>query len=205
GGAHRRDGDAVIAVDARDELRLLRLAVHLPVVARELARRLVRLGARRGEVDGRDVRVGDVDETLGETHRRLVGGADIGGREGESLHLLRGGCGELLPAVTDIDVPQTREAVDDLPPVGGVEEVPLRLDDEERRPVIAHMVERMDDVTAVDLEELRCVGHLRACWNRAAESAGRRSSRAFRGPARTLVGPTPRAQGKVYLSSGPLE
>ena len=156
----------MIAVDARDELRLLRLALHLPVVARELERRLVRLGARRGEVDRRDVRVGDVDETLGETHRRLVGGADIGGREGEALHLLRGGGGELLPAVTDIDVPQTREAVDDLPPVGGVEEGPLRLDDEERRPVIAHMVERMDDVTAVDLEELRCVGHLRACWNR---------------------------------------
>jgi hypothetical protein len=39
--AHGRHGDAVIAVDARDHLHLVRLAAQLPVVARDLERRFV--------------------------------------------------------------------------------------------------------------------------------------------------------------------
>ena len=59
GGAHRLQRDAVVGLLARDDLDLVGLALRLPVEARRLERRLVRLGAAAGEEDGLHVRVGE--------------------------------------------------------------------------------------------------------------------------------------------------
>src|SRR5439155_24946049 len=52
GRAHRLQGDAVIALLTRDDLDLVGFALCLPVEARSLERRLVRLGAAAPEEHG---------------------------------------------------------------------------------------------------------------------------------------------------------
>ncbi len=149
----------MIGMDARDDLGLVRLIHHLPVIAREFERGLVRLGARRGEVDGRAVAVGVLDDLLAEADRRLVGGADIGRGKGDLAHLRGGGIGQFAAAVPDIDIPQPREAIDHLAPIGEMEHRPLALGDEERRLVLVGMVQRVNQIAPVDVEQFRGAVH----------------------------------------------
>src|SRR5438067_12219377 len=72
GGAHRGHRHAVIGVEARDDLRFLRLVFDLPVIPREFERRLVRLGTRGREIHGGGTRVGLAYDPFGEVQRRLT-------------------------------------------------------------------------------------------------------------------------------------
>ena len=83
GGAHRLERDAVVAVEARDDLGLVRLALGLPVEARGLERRLVGLGAAGGEEHRLHVLGRELDELVGQLDRRQVDGAGVAGVVGQ--------------------------------------------------------------------------------------------------------------------------
>ena len=97
---------------AGEDLDLLRLSLQVPVVAGDLERGLVRLGAAGGEVDV----VESAGEELGQLGRQLDrrrrGEPEEGRHEGDLVDLLGRGLGQLAPAVPDIDVPEPGEAVD---------------------------------------------------------------------------------------------
>jgi hypothetical protein len=61
--------------------------------------------------------------------------------------------------VSDIDVPQPGEAVDDLAPVGEVQHRAAPLGHEQRRLVLLRMVQRMHQKTPVAFEQLRGAVH----------------------------------------------
>ena len=99
----------------RDEdLRLLAPAAQLPVAADQLQRRLVRLGAGVAEDHvvqraGRELR-----EARGEADRGLGGGVEEGRIEGDRLHLLGDGVGDLRAAIAHVRAPEAGEPVEEL-------------------------------------------------------------------------------------------
>ena len=64
GGAHRRHGDAVIGVNAGEDLHLLGFAAQLPVIAGDLEGGLVRFRPGRGEIDRRAAGISQFDQFL---------------------------------------------------------------------------------------------------------------------------------------------
>jgi translation initiation factor IF-2 len=96
----------VVAPLAGDDLRLVRSAPHLPVVAGRLDRRIDCLGPARGEVEPIDAGVSHPGEPLAQRDRLRVRAAGVSGAVGERLHLLGGRLDQFLPPVPDGDVPQ---------------------------------------------------------------------------------------------------
>ena len=86
---------------------------------------------------------------LGQPDRRLVGEAGIGRGVGQLLHLRRGGVGEFLAAVADIDVPQRGQGVDVFAAVGGAQHGALPRDVDLRGGVILGEVQRVDQVALI--------------------------------------------------------
>ena len=72
GGGERAHGDAVVAHLAGDDLDLLRLALEPPVVAGDLERGLVRLGAAGGEVEVVEGAGEELGQLGGQLDRRAV-------------------------------------------------------------------------------------------------------------------------------------
>jgi len=153
GRAHRLLGDAVVGLLAGDDLDLVGLALGLPVEARGLERRLVGLGAAGREEDAVHV-AGELDQLGGQRDRRNVRGADVRREIGQLLHLGRRGVGQLGAAVADVDVPETREAVEHLVAADVVHHgaAPAHVDD--GLGVVDRVMERMDQVILVSLDEL---------------------------------------------------
>lgn len=95
---------------AGDEFVLLAFAVGAVVVARQLQRRLDRLGATVGEEDAVEVTRRQVGDPRGEFDRPRVGVAPQG-EEVELFDLSRGGLAVLGAPVTGVDAEERREAV----------------------------------------------------------------------------------------------
>ena len=138
---------------ARDDLDLVGLALGLPVKARRLERRLVRLGAAGGEEDGLHVRVGERHQLGGELDGRNIRRPRVGGEIGQLLHLVGGRLGELFPAMAHIDVPEPRQAVDVLPALDVGDGGTAAADVHHRLQVIARVMERVDQVILIVLDE----------------------------------------------------
>ena len=99
-------------------------------------------------------------DLFAQPHRRLVGLADIGRGEGDAAHLRRGGVGQLAPSVTDIDVPQSRQAVDVFAAVRIAKHRALALDNDQRLPVIVGMVQRVNQIAPVGFDQLGGAVHV---------------------------------------------
>ena len=153
GGAHRRHGDAVIGVGAREDLHLLVLALQLPVVARDLEGGFVRFRAGGGEIDRRAVGIGELDQLFGQTDRGNVGGAGIGRGEGELGHLVARRIGQFLAAMAGIDVPQARQPVDVFLAVGIDQHLALALDQHHGRLMVLGEMQGMDQEAMIGLDE----------------------------------------------------
>ena len=72
-------------------------------------------------------------------------------------HLLPRGVGELLPSVTDVDVPQPRQPVDVLAPGRVGDERALPRHPDPRPGIGGRVMERMHQVGAIDVERSRRV------------------------------------------------
>ena len=97
----RRAGAAVVRAPAADDL-VSALDAHAVVIgAGDLDGRLDGLGAAADREDPGQGARGELGDLLGEPYRRL-GGRPLR-EEGELLHLLVGGFGDLGPAVADVD------------------------------------------------------------------------------------------------------
>ncbi len=148
GGGQCAHGDAVVAHFAGDDLDLVGLAFEVPVVAGDFEGGFVRLGAAGGEVDV----VEGAGEELGEFGGELDGGGggetEEGGDERDLVDLVGGGGGELVAAVTDVDVPESGEAVDVAFAVG-VPEVDAFAAGEDEGAVVADRPEIGDGVEEV--------------------------------------------------------
>ena len=144
----------MVSLVAGDDLHLVGLAPRLPVEARGLECRLVRLGATRREEDRLHVVIGDLHEALGQRDRRDVGRADVAGEVGELLHLSRGGVRQLGATVTHVHVPEAREAVDVFVPADVLHGYAMPADADEGVDVVDGMVQRVDQVLPIGLDEL---------------------------------------------------
>src|SRR6185295_20239414 len=111
GRAERAHGRAVVGDLAGDDLRLVRVARELVVLAGELERGLDRLAAAGGEEDAVEIAGGDRREARGELDRARV---RVGPRreEAELLGLVGAGLGDLVAAVADVHAEQGAEAVE---------------------------------------------------------------------------------------------
>ena len=140
---------AVVSPVARDELVPSRLAVLVVVLARYLEGGIVRLGAGVG-VEDRVL----VFEPLVELLPQLYGGCVALEQrvEGQGLHLLVGGPGQLLSSVAHVHGPQPAHAVK-VPVTARVRDPgPLRLGDHHRGGVGVVTGHRVPDVAAVSVE-----------------------------------------------------
>ena len=154
GGAHGGEGDAVVALDAGDDLGLVGPAAQLPVGAGHLDAALGRLAAPAREEEPVDRRVGDVREPLGQLDRRPVRAAGVPRGVGQGLGLGPRRLRELAPAVTGEHVPQPGQAVDVLPAVGVEQKRPLAPDPDPRGLVGRGVVEGVNEVRGVAGDEL---------------------------------------------------
>ena len=159
GGAHRRQGHAVIGMNARDDLGLFGLVFDLPVITREFERGLVGFGTRCRKIGGGGIGVGMADDLLGEPDGRLVRRTDIGRGKGDPPHLSACCLGQLGAAVADIDVPQPRKPVDVFAALGVVQHRATPLGDDQRLFVIIGIMQRVDEVTPIRFEKLADVVH----------------------------------------------
>ena len=100
------------------------------------------------------------DDLLGETHRRLVGGADIGRGEGDPAHLRARRIRQLATAVADVDVPQPGQPVDVFAAFGIAQYCALPLDNDQRLSVVIGMVQRVNEIAPVAFEQLRGAVHI---------------------------------------------
>ena len=112
GEAGRRQGRAVVAAVAGDDLLLLRPAAQVVVVADELDLGVVRVRARAAEGDARHVAGHEVEEAVGEPNRRLVRHAVERLVVGQLPRLGRHGIDHLVTAPADIDAGEAGHGVD---------------------------------------------------------------------------------------------
>ncbi len=154
GRAHGGEGDAVVALDARDDLGLAGPAAQLPVGAGHLDAAVGGLAAPAREEEAVDGRVGHLREPLGELDGGPVRAAGVPRRVGQCLHLGPRRLRELAPAVAGQHVPQPGEAVDVLPAVGVEEQRPLAPVPDPGRPVGGGVVEGVNEVGGVAGDEL---------------------------------------------------
>lgn len=155
GGAHGGHGDAVIALLARDHLRLVRFAAQFPVIARHLDVAVGGLAAAGREVEAVDLGIGDGGKPFGQFDGPRVGTAGVTRGIGHFLHLPRGSLGEIAAAVARSVVPKSGKAVDEPVAVGVGEVHPVAADpDLARTRMLGAVVERVDQVRAVALEKV---------------------------------------------------
>ena len=109
GQAGRRDGDAVIAALAADDLLLVRLADGVVVVPDQLDRLVVGLRAGVGEQHLREPLRRDLQQRLGQLDGRLVRAAAEDLRIGQPLHLPRGGGHQPRLAEAEGRAPEARQ------------------------------------------------------------------------------------------------
>ena len=129
GRRERPQRGAVVGDLAGDEFVLLAFAVGAVVVARQLQRRLDRLGAAVGEEDAVEVARRQVGDPRGEFDRPRVGVAPQG-EEVELFDLARGGLAVLGAAVAGVDAEERREAVQVAVAVLVVDVAPVGLGDQ---------------------------------------------------------------------------
>jgi len=139
----RRESHAVIGTLARDDLVFGRLAFALPVVARGFEGGVVGFGATRGEHGGVQPLVGETRQLVRELDRGEVGHARKVGREREFERLVVRGLREFGVAVSRVDVPQTRHAIEDFLSIHSVEPDALAAFDDERVGVTFWMIDGM--------------------------------------------------------------
>ena len=113
--AHRRDGAAVVAHPAADDLGLSGPADRVLVVPGELDRDVVRLGARALEEHPRHRHRGDREEALGEVDGARVRAVPVGVVVAEGAHLLVGDLREPLDVEPERRAPEPRRAVEEPP------------------------------------------------------------------------------------------
>ena len=154
GGAHRRQGDPVVAVDPGDHLRLVRPAAQLPVGARHLDAAVGRLAAAAGEEEAVDGRVAEPRQALGQLDGARVGAAGVTGYVGQLGGLLAHRVGQLRPAVPGRYVPEPGQAVDILAPVRVGEDRPVALHPHAGVPLQRLFMERVDEVGEVAREKV---------------------------------------------------
>ena len=153
-------GQPVIAAEARDDLLLRRLSPKVVVVADQLDVGVVGIRARAAEKDpgkvaGASMIAEQREDAIGETDDRLARGRAEDVVIVEVLDRLLRRFGDLGPAITDVDAPETGAAVDQLAPLVVLDaHTPAALDDQ--RPV-AHVGgdrgERMEQALPVHLLE----------------------------------------------------
>ena len=175
----------MVAEYARDDLRLLRPALELPVVAGHLDVRVGGLSAAGGEIEPVDAGIGEPREALGEGDGVGVRAARISRGVAEIEHLGRRRVRELLAPVPAGVVPQPREPVDERIAVRVVEHRALAADPDPAVRVDGAAVQRMDQVASIPLDErgVYVVGHARVLfgfgrsWRRERRAAlGRRGA-----------------------------
>ena len=127
--------DAVIAALAADQPRLRGVALHPVIGERDLERGLDRLGARVGEEHVVEAWRRDVDELRGAFEGARMAHLE-GAGEIELADLLADRLDDLRPAMSGIDAPQTRGAVEHLASIVGGEVHALGADEQARRPLI---------------------------------------------------------------------
>ena len=149
GGAHRRQGDPVVAELAGDHLHLLRLPLGLPVEASGLEGALVGFRPAAGEIGGGEVRVGELGQPMRQLNRRHIGGSDVIGRIGQGRHLLGCGLGQLFAAVAHVHVPEAGQAVEVLSTLGVRQDAPLALDPNVGGGVVRRVLEGMEEMIAI--------------------------------------------------------
>jgi hypothetical protein len=128
----RGDGDAVIGLDAADDLLLVRPAERIVEIPDKLDLGVVRLRSGIAEKNFRDRHRRDLLELLRQFDRRIVALAREQMRERELAHLRRGCFDEFLVAVAERGAPQPRHALDIGLAGGVVDEDPLSALDDER-------------------------------------------------------------------------
>jgi len=125
------DGDAVIGLDAADDLFLLRPAARVVEIPNELDLRIVRFRSGIAEEHLRDRYRRNLLELLRKLDRRIVAFAGEEMRERKFAHLRGGGLDQFLIAVAERRAPQPGHALD-IALAGGIVDIDTlpALDDE---------------------------------------------------------------------------
>src|SRR5579863_10516041 len=97
----------MIAPDAADDFVLVGLAGQLPIEARGLESRFVRLRTAGGKVETIDAGIKEPGESLGQCDGRAVCAAGVARRVWKFIHLPRGGVGQFAASVTGDNIPQS--------------------------------------------------------------------------------------------------
>ena len=154
--AHRLQRQAVIRLVARDDLYLRGPALRFPEETGRLERRLVRLRAARRQEDRLHGAVGQRHEALGELDGGNVRRSDESGAVRQLAHLRGGRVDELRASVTDGHIPQSRQRVQIPASVDVFDDGALAARVDDRVLMIGGVVERMNQVAAIGLDEIRC-------------------------------------------------
>src|SRR5215510_1736905 len=117
----------MIGLIPRDNFEALGLTVELKIVPGDLEGALVSLRAARGIEDAGQMRWGHADELLRQFDRGQIRKAEKAWRKGQLADLLAYYIADLRAAVADVDIPETRQAIDELSPLQilDVDAVPL--------------------------------------------------------------------------------
>ena len=107
----------MIGLIPRDDFEALGLTVELEIVAGDLEGALIGLRAARGIEDTGQMRWGHVDELFGQFNRWQIREAEKARRKGELADLLTHHIADLRAAMADVDIPETRQAIDELSPL----------------------------------------------------------------------------------------
>ncbi len=106
------DGDAVIALEAGDDLLLLRASASVIIIPDQLDLAVIGLRARRGEEHLRDRHRRDLLQLLRELDRRIVAAPGKQVLEGQFEHLLIGCFGQFPIRIAERGAPQTGHALE---------------------------------------------------------------------------------------------
>jgi hypothetical protein len=152
----------MIAVQARDDLHLVRLAAQVVVIPHQLDVGVVGVGAGVAEEHLAHAIRRQADQPVGEADGRLRGHRREGVEVAELFGLLMDRLGDLGTAVADVDAPQAGHGVEVAPPVQIAQPRALALH-EHPRPALEMLGERREGVheaAPVELGERQVVGRL---------------------------------------------
>src|SRR5438034_441121 len=102
---------------AGDDLRLIGFALTVKKETRRLDSAVVGIAASRREKEMIDRWIASLGQLLGQLNGRNIRVADVRSCKCQLLHLPHGGVCQFLPPVAKRHVSQTRQPVDELPPV----------------------------------------------------------------------------------------
>jgi hypothetical protein len=102
-----------------------------------------------------DGRIRQRTEAIGQGDRLFVGAARIGRMERERGHLPAGGLTELSASVADVDVPQTREAVEIFAAGVVLDQCAFTRHPDARRRVRGRVMQRVHQVRAIGVDGRR--------------------------------------------------